>query len=285
MRLTMSIKTALITGCSTGIGRALANEFLQQGYKVYATARSLNSLSNFQHPNLVALSLDVNNQSDIKHVVETINNDSGYLTVLVNNAGFAAMGPVAELSQEKLQQQFATNVFAPIALTQAFLPLLRNNNQEQASQIVNIGSVSGIVTTPYSGAYCATKSALHSLSDALRMELKPFNIDVITVQPGSIESEFGNNSLKNLADLIGPNSLYAPLKKHIKARAMASQQNPTPAAKLAEILVKKLQNNPKPELPIGNGSCLLPLLKGVLSTRMLDKILRKKFGLSGLIEK
>src|SRR5690554_7858139 len=101
MRITMSIKTALITGCSTGIGRALANEFLQQGYKVYATARSLNSLSNFQHPNLVALSLDVNNQSDIKHVVETINNDSGYLTVLVNNAGFAAMGPVAELRSEE----------------------------------------------------------------------------------------------------------------------------------------------------------------------------------------
>lgn len=281
----MSIKTVLITGCSSGIGYALVNEFLQQGYRVYASARSLASFTGIQHERLRTITLDVNNQEHIDAAVAAIEQDSGYLSVLVNNAGFAAMGPVAELSQEKLQQQFATNVFAPIALTQAFLPLLRNNNQEQASQIVNIGSVSGIVTTPYSGAYCATKSALHSLSDALRMELKPFNIDVITVQPGSIESEFGNNSLKNLADLIGPNSLYAPLKKHIEARAMASQQNPTSAIKLAEILVKKLQNNPKPELPIGNGSRLLPLLKGVLSTRMLDKILRKKFGLSGLIEK
>lgn len=281
----MSIKTALITGCSTGIGRALANEFLQQGYKVYATARSLNSLSNFQHPNLVALSLDVNNQSDIKHVVETINNDSGYLTVLVNNAGFAAMGPVAELSQEKLQQQFATNVFAPIALTQACLPLLRNNESGQNAQVVNIGSVSGIVTTPFSGAYCATKSALHSLSDALRMELEPFGIDVITVQPGSIQSEFGNNSLKNLADLINQDSIYAPVKEYIEARAMASQQNPTTAKELARILVKELQEKPKATVAIGNGSRLLPLIKKLLPTKTFDNILKKKFGLNELVSK
>lgn len=281
----MLIKTVLITGCSSGIGRALTNEFLQQGYRVYASARSLTSLADMQHERLRTLSLDVNKQEDIDAAVAAIEQDSGYLSVLVNNAGFAAMGPVAELSQEKLQQQFATNVFAPIALTQACLPLLQKNNKQLASQVINIGSVSGIVTTPFSGAYCATKSALHSLSDALRMELKPFNIDVITVQPGSIESEFGNNSLKNLADLISPTSLYAPLKKNIEARAMASQQNPTTAAKLAEILVKALQNHPKSELPIGNGSRLLPLLKRVLSTKMLDNILRKKFGLDELSEK
>lgn len=281
----MLIKTVLITGCSSGIGRALTNEFLQQGYRVYASARSLTSLADMQHERLRTLSLDVNKQEDIDAAVAAIEQDSGYLSVLVNNAGFAAMGPVAELSQEKLQQQFATNVFAPIALTQACLPLLQKNNKQLASQVINIGSVSGIVTTPFSGAYCATKSALHSLSDALRMELKSFNIDVITVQPGSIESEFGNNSLKNLTDLISPTSLYAPLKKNIEARAMASQQNPTTAAKLAEILVKALQNHPKAELPIGNGSRLLPLLKRVLSTKMLDNILRKKFGLDELSEK
>ncbi len=281
----MLIKTVLITGCSSGIGRALTNEFLQQGYRVYASARSITALVDLKHDRLRTLSLDVNNQADIDAAVAAIKQDSGYLNVLVNNAGFAAMGPISELSQEKLQQQFATNVFAPIALTQACLPLLQKCSKDQAAQVVNIGSVSGIVTTPFSGAYCATKSALHSLSDALRMELKPFNIDVITVQPGSIESEFGNNSLKNLADLIGPTSIYAPLKKNIEARAMASQQNPTSAAKLAKILVRKLQNQQKAELAIGNGSRLLPLLKRVLSTSMLDKILRKKFGLSGLKEK
>lgn len=278
----MSIKTVLITGCSSGIGHALMNEFLLQGYRVYASARSLSSFTGMEHPRLRTFTLDVNHQADIDSAAAAIEQDSGYLSVLVNNAGFAAMGPVSELSQEKLQQQFATNVFAPVALTQTFLPLLQKNKAAGPAQVVNIGSVSGVVTTPFSGAYCATKAALHSLSDALRMELKPFNIDVITVQPGSIESEFGNNSLKNLADLISEDSLYAPLKKNIEARAMASQQNPTSAADLAKILVGKLQKNPKAELPIGNGSRSLPLVKWVLSTKTLDSILRRKFGLDTL---
>lgn len=281
----MKPKTVLITGCSSGIGRALAKEFLQQGYKVYASARNVASLDDFKHERLTALSLDVNNSDDINTVVKAIEQDSGCLNVLVNNAGYAAMGPVAELSAEKLQQQFATNVFAPIALTQACMPLLRQGSKEQAAQVVNLGSISGIVTTPFSGAYCATKSALHSLSDALRMELKPFNIDVITVQPGGIESEFGNNSLKSLSDLISPNSIYAPLKENMEARAMASQQNPTPASELAQILVTQLQGKPKPELRIGHGSRLLPLLKRALPTKMLDNILSKKFGLNSLAER
>lgn len=281
----MTIRTVLITGCSSGIGRALTNEFLQQGYKVYASARSVSALDDLHHPHLIKLTLDVNQPADIAAAMAAIEKDSGYLDILVNNAGYAAMGPVLELSPEKLQQQFATNVFAPIALTQACVPLLRKDNQDQAAQVVNIGSISGIVTTPFSGAYCATKSALHSLSDALRMELKPFNIDVITVQPGGIESEFGNSSLKSLANLISSDSLYAAVTDKIEARAMASQQNPTPAAELARILVTQLRNNPKAELPIGNGSFLLPLLKRIVSTKMLDKILSKKFGLNLLAVK
>lgn len=249
----MNTKTVLITGCSSGIGRALTKEFLQQGYKVYASARNIASLNDLKHENLIALTLDVNSESDIKAVVTAIKQDCGYLSALVNNAGYAAMGPVAELTAEKLQQQFATNVFAPIALTQACIPLLRKGSNKEAAQVVNLGSISGIVTTPFSGAYCATKSALHSLSDALRMELKPFNIDVITVQPGGIESEFGNNSLKSLSNLISPASIYAPLKESMEARAMASQQNPTPAAELAQILVKQLQSQPKAELRIEIG--------------------------------
>lgn len=278
----MSIKTVLITGCSSGIGRALAHEFLQQGCKVYASARSLESLAGLEHERLKTIPLDVNKQEEIDAAVTAIEQDSGYLSVLVNNAGFAAMGPVIELNQDKLQQQFATNVFAPIALTQACLGLLQNNQHSQGAQVVNIGSVSGTVTTPFSGAYCATKSALHSLSDALRMELKPFDIDVITVKPGSIESEFGNNSLKNLADLISPTSPYAPVKQYIEARATASQQNPTTATKLAELLVSALSHTPKAEQPIGNGSRLLPLLKRILPTKKLDSILSKKFGLNQL---
>ena len=276
----MTVKTVLITGCSSGIGRALTEAFLLRGYRVYAAVRTAGSLQDLQHAQLRELVLDVNNPDAITSAIAHIEADSGYLNTLVNNAGFAAMGPVLELDNQRLQQQFATNVFAPVALTRACLPLLRQTaSAGQPAQVVNIGSISGITTTPFSGAYCASKAALHSLSDALRMELAPFNIQVITVQPGAIESKFGDNSLASLSNLITDDSLYAPLRPFIQARAMASQQNPTPAQAFAEILVQRLDTNPAAVLRIGNGSRVLPLLKWLLPTRLLDRILRKRFGL------
>ena len=276
----MTEKTVLITGCSSGIGRALTEEFLRQGFRVYAGARRTDSLNNLRSERLVPLAMDVNQPDDIARVIQTISQQSGQLNCLINNAGYAAMGPVAELGSESLQQQFATNVFAPVALIQAALPLLRNAARAgQPAQVVNIGSVSGVLTTPFSGAYCATKSALHALSDALRMELAPFHIQVITVQPGAIQSKFGDNSLANLGDLIRPDSLYAPLKEQIKARATASQDNPTPAADFARELMAQLLSRPDPVIRIGNGSRILPLIARWLPVPLRDRILSKKFGL------
>lgn len=277
-------KTVLITGCSSGIGQALAKEFHKQGFKVYASARNTDSLSELSAIGINTLKLDVNSSEQIASAIAQIQQQSGQLNVLINNAGYAAMGPVIELNSDSLQQQFATNVFAPMALISAALPLLKKSSQsQQVAQVVNIGSISGLVTTPFSGAYCATKSAIHSLSDALRMELKPFGIDVITVQPGAIQSKFGDNSLAGVSNLIADNSLYAPVKQHIEARATASQENPTPASEFAEILVSKLQQAKVPAtIKIGNGSVLLPLLKRILPTNTLDKILMKKFGLTSL---
>lgn len=276
----MTVKTVLITGCSSGIGRALTEAFLLRGYQVYATVRTAGSLQDLPQAQLRELVMDVNDPDAIAGTIARIKADHGYLNVLVNNAGFAAMGPVLELDNQRLQQQFATNVLAPIALTQACLPLLRQAaSAGQPAQVVNIGSISGITTTPFSGAYCASKAALHSLSDALRMELAPFNIQVITVQPGAIESKFGDNSLASLSNLIADDSLYAPLRPFIQARAMASQQNPTPAQEFADVLLQRLHNNPAAVLRIGNGSHSLPLLKALLPTRLLDRILRQRFGL------
>lgn len=274
------MKTVLITGCSSGIGRALCEKFLSKGFHVYASARNLASLDDLaEHPQLTKLSLDVNNASSITNAIAAIKQDNANLDILINNAGYAAMGPLVDMPIADLRAQFETNVFAPMELTKACLPLLTS---QQSAQVVNLGSVSGITTTPFSGAYCATKAALHSLSDAHRMELAPFGIEVITVQPGAIESKFGDNSLANVLSRITPESLYAPLKDAIKARAMASQDNPTPAAEFAESLVEQLLNNPKPVIRIGNGSSALPLLKRWLPTKMLDKILSKKFNLSSL---
>jgi NAD(P)-dependent dehydrogenase (short-subunit alcohol dehydrogenase family) len=296
------MKTVLITGCSSGIGHALCEKYLAKGFHVYASARNIRGLDNLaEHSNLTKLTIDVNSPSSINNALVQIKQDNSYLDVLINNAGYAAMGPLADMPIEDLRAQFETNVFAPMEMTKACLPLLmakRIITQKQLAekvpakddikynaQIVNIGSVSGITTTPFSGAYCATKAALHSLSDAQRMELAPFGIDVITVQPGAIESKFGDNSLHNVLQRITPKSLYAPLKDAIQARATASQDNPTPAAEFAERLVEQLLNNPKPVIRIGNGSFGLPLLKRWLPVAILDKILSKKFNLPSLAKR
>ena len=285
------MKTVLITGCSSGIGRALCEKYLSKGFHVYASARNIRSLDTLvDHSALKKLALDVNSSSSIRNAIAHIKQDHNRLDVLINNAGYAAMGPLVDMPIEDLRAQFETNVFAPMELTKACLPLLmansgRSDGKASNAQVVNIGSVSGITTTPFSGAYCATKSALHSLSDAQRMELAPFNIDVITVQPGAIESKFGDNSLTNVLQRITPDSLYAPLKDAIKARATASQDDPTPAAEFANILVEQLLDKPKPVIRIGNGSFGLPLLKRWLPATILDKILSKKFSLPTLAQR
>lgn len=275
----MSARTVLITGCSSGIGRALTEEFLRHGFRVYAAARNTQSLSGLISDQLIPISMDVNNPDDIASTAETITHDGGKLDYLINNAGYAAMGPVVELSTEDLKQQFETNVFAPIALTKALLPMLRASCN---AQVVNIGSVSGILTTPFSGAYCATKAALHALSDALRMELAPFNIKVVTVQPGAIESKFGDNSLENMSNLIDEQSLYAPLKKSIQDRATASQDNPTPTKEFATELMAQLLSQPDAVIRIGNGSRALPFIRRWIPIEWVDKLLSKKFGLDSL---
>ena len=275
---------ALITGCSSGIGRALCEEYLSKGFYVYASARNIHSLEDLADNNqLKKITLDVNDSSSIHNAIARIKQDHDHLDVLINNAGYAAMGPLVDMPIEDLRAQFETNVFAPMELTKACLPLLMSNkNSERNSQVVNIGSVSGITPTPFSGAYCATKAALHALSDAQRMELKPFGVDVIIVQPGAIESKFGDNSLANVLQRITDKSLYAPLKEAIKARATASQDNPTPASEFAKILVAQLLNKPRSTIRIGNGSLGLPLLKRWLPESILDKILSKKFNLPSL---
>ncbi|HCM06131.1 MAG TPA: short-chain dehydrogenase [Oceanospirillales bacterium] len=275
---------ALITGCSSGIGRALCEEYLSKGFYVYASARNIHSLEDLADNNqLKKITLDVNDSSSIHNAIARIKQDHDHLDVLINNAGYAAMGPLVDMPIEDLRAQFETNVFAPMELTKACLPLLMSNkNSERNAQVVNIGSVSGITPTPFSGAYCATKAALHALSDAQRMELKPFGVDVIIVQPGAIESKFGDNSLANVLQRITDKSLYAPLKDAIKARATASQDDPTPASEFAKTLVDQLLNKPNSTIRIGNGSFGLPLLKRWLPETILDKILSKKFNLPSL---
>ncbi len=267
-------KVALVTGASSGIGRALAVELQQQGYVVYATARKISDLSALTTAGFFALELDVNDQTAIDHAVNTITAQHGRLDLLINNAGFGAMGPVLDCSPAQLQLQFQTNVFSLVQMTRSLLPLLLQSR----SMVVNIGSVSADFVTPYAGIYCASKAAVHAINTALRLELAPFGIAVVLVQPGAIASEFGATASQQAELTMNEQSLWWPLRDGIRRRARASQQKPTPTADFAQQVLKKLLQTPTPRLiRAGYGSAILPFLARWLPAAMIDWLLRRQF--------
>jgi len=270
-------KTALITGCSSGIGKQLSMAMLDKGYRVISTARSMEKIADLRAKGAITLALDVTVQASIDDAMTQISAQGHRIDILVNNAGYGAMGPVAEMPSDELEKQFATNVFGPVNMVRACVP---DMHKLGGGLIVNIGSVSGILVTPFSGAYCATKAALHALSDAMRMELAPFNINVMTVMPGAIESEFGNSAESSLTRTLPKDSLYEWARDGIQKRARASQSNPTPTDQFVQALLKNIEAvKPTAEVTIGNGSTVLPLLARVLPTKLRDAILKRSFGL------
>lgn len=278
--MSINNKNVLITGCSSGIGWTLALEFQQRGYRVWATARNLQSLQDLADKNIQLLSLDVNSESQVEEVVQTIIKTDGHLDMLVNNAGYGSMGPLIDLPGEELEHQFSTNVFAPMRLIRKVAPQMCARKQ---GTIVNIGSVSGVLCTPFSGSYCASKAAFNVLSDVLRMELKPFGIRVVTVQPGAVQSRFADNASRVLKQVMKPDSLYMPIEQSVQKRANASQDNPTPADSFCRDLVNKLESGRSLNIiRLANGSLAFPLLKTLLPTAILEKVLGRLFGLDRL---
>jgi len=270
--------TILITGCSSGIGLALALECKKRGHTVFATARQPAALAALTAQGLHAVELDVTRADSIASALTQIQAQGGRLDMLVNNAGYGQFGAVIDTDPDTLRRQFETNVVAPVALSRAFLPLLRASQQ---ACIANIGSISGIVATPFAGVYCASKAALHALSDAMRMELGPFGVRVVTVQPGAIQSSFGDNAGHQLE--LPANSPYAAVARFIQGRAQMSQKGSTPvdvfAARVADHL---LNQNAGPICRTGAQSTRLPLLKKLMPTKTLDAKMQKLFGLDQL---
>ena len=272
----MTTPVALITGCSSGIGRALAETMRDAGYQVWACARKPADLASLQAAGLRALALDVNDARAIARALAELHQEAGRLDVLVNNAGYGAMGPLLDAGAAGMRQQFETNVFSLVELTRACFTLLR------ASQglVVNIGSVSGVLVTPFAGAYCASKAAVTALSDALRMELAPFAIDVMEVQPGAIASRFGNTASQQASEVLREDSPWWPLREAVQARANASQQDATPTEAFARQLLAAIQRKNRPlRVRIGKGSRALPLLAALLPKRLLMRVLQRRFAL------
>lgn len=271
-------RTVLVTGCSSGLGRALAVAFRAAGCRVVATARRTETLDLAPGDDLLALALDVTEGESIARAVTAAEAWGPGIDVLVNNAGIGLIGPAAELEVDDLRRQLETNVVGPVALMGAVVPGMARRG---GGVVVNIGSVSGLTTTPFAGAYCASKAALHALSEAARLELAGFGIRVVIVQPGAVASSFATSSAVGIERYRSSGSLYSPLADAIERRARLSENRPTPAASAAEYIVERvLRESPPAVIRCGRGATLLPLL-GRLPRAWRDRLLRRRFGLAG----
>ncbi len=193
-------ETILITGCSSGIGRATTLAAHASNHTVVATARRLESLDDLPE-DIVRVRLDVCDPESVRAAVTEATERTGGVTALVNNAGFGQSGPIECLTEEQIAHQFETNVYGPVRLIQAVLPQMRERHR---GRIVNVSSAAGRFSTPFLGIYCASKFALEAVSDALRVEVAPFGVRVVVVEPGPIATNFGDVALHSVGeDVLG----------------------------------------------------------------------------------
>ncbi|KAJ3679451.1 hypothetical protein LUZ60_017462 [Juncus effusus] len=258
--LSPSQPVVLITGCSSGgIGAALATAFASAGCAVVATSRSLSSMQELEGEAGVRLKrLDVRSEESVREAVEGVLMEFGRIDVVVNNAGVHVVAPLVEVGMDEVQAVFDTNVYGPMRLIQAVVPHMI---ERRKGKIVNVGSVAALAPGPWAGVYTASKSALHALSDTLRLELRTFGINVITVAPGAIKSNLGNSSLAKYNE-ISEWKYYKKFESALRARTDISQgPKSTPADIFAEKLVKNvLRENPNSWFSYGHLSSIMAVL-------------------------
>jgi NAD(P)-dependent dehydrogenase (short-subunit alcohol dehydrogenase family) len=179
----------LVTGCSSGIGRATAKRCAQRGHVVYASARKLDSIADLESDGCRLLALDVTDEASMSEAVRAVEAEHGAVGALVNNAGYSQSGAVESVPLDEVRRQFETNVFGLVRMCQLVLPAMR---AQHAGRIVNVSSMGGTLVFPGGGIYHATKFAVEAISDALRFEVSGFGIEVVVVQPGAIRTHFAD---------------------------------------------------------------------------------------------
>lgn len=194
----MHEETVLVTGSSSGIGRATAELFHTEGWQVYATARNPADVQALADMGCEIASLDVTDDEDVTRVVDRIIDETGRIDCLVNNAGYAQVGPVEDVPVERVQSQFDVNVFGPHRLARAVLPHMR---EQEEGTIVNVSSVVGRISVPGMGIYSGSKFAMEGISDALRGEVGEYGIDVVLVEPGPVDTSFTDRATEEVEGL------------------------------------------------------------------------------------
>jgi NADP-dependent 3-hydroxy acid dehydrogenase YdfG len=221
-------RAVLVTGCSTGIGRATALRLHRAGLPVFATARRPETLESLAAEGMATLALDVSDEESIAVAVKRIVDEHGAVGVLVNNAGSGVYGAVEDVPLDRVRSSFETNVFGMLRLTQLVLPGMRAQN---SGRIVNISSVLGRFSPPGGGLYQATKHAMEAYSDALRMEVAGFGVQVSLIEPGIVRTEFFSNAIAQFAG--PPDTPYAQFYDKLATWAIEVHEGKNAAARIA----------------------------------------------------
>jgi len=269
-------KSILITGCSSGIGKATALFLRDKGYRVFATARKPEDVLALKQVGFESFLLDVRQPEQILSVINTIKTlTGGHLYALCNNAGYAQPGALEDIDRKNLRDQFETNVFGLHDLTRLTLPIFR---EQGYGRIIHLGSILGIISLPFRGAYNASKYAVEGLADTLRLELRDTQIYVSIIEPGPIETAFRDNALSAYQGHIEPStSAYRETYKRFLSNFMRDKNQLSfsehPEA-VAKIIYHALESShPKPHYLVTKPAYLLSFLKRVLPTRWLDFLL------------
>ncbi|CAL5372690.1 unnamed protein product [Camellia sinensis] len=272
-------KVVLITGCGKGgIGYEYCKAFAEQNCHVFASdiPHRLNDMTELSSQNIDTLELDVTSDQSVASATQKIISKCGRIDVLINNAGIGSTGPLAELSLDEVKKAYEINTLGGLRLVQQVVPHMAS---QRSGMIVNVGSVVGNVSTPWAGSYCASKAAVHSMTNTLRLELKPFGINVALVVPGAVKSSLGSHNMEKLANCDW--KLYGEYKEAIAERAGASQGGKATDATIFARHVAKKVLSPRPPKQIVFGH--MTGLFAVLSWSPLwvrDQFFTNRFGLN-----
>lgn len=275
----MDQKVAVVTGSSSGIGFATSLLLARNGFYTYATMRNLDKSKSImdvakkEKLPLEVIQLDVNDDKSVKDAVNKIAEEKNKVDVLVNNAGYALVGCVEDLSIDEVKAIFETNLFGILRVTQAVLPTMR---KQGSGIIVNVSSVAGRISFPVTPAYISTKFALEGMSESMRYELEQFGIKVILVEPGVIRTDFSGN-MKVARKATDPNSPYAQLTQKVSAGLKLLVEHGTPPEEVAKVILKAATSeNPDPRYLVGNDAAIIMEARKNMSDIEFEKFMKKE---------
>lgn len=275
----MYTKVALVTGASSGIGEATARKLQSLGYVVYAVARRIEKMKHLEDAGIHTLAMDVTDDLSMQRGIKEIISRSARIDVLVNNAGYGSYGALEDVSLTEARAQFEVNIFGAARLIQLVLPYMRSL---RTGTIINISSMGGKIHTPLGAWYHGTKFALEAMSDCLRMEVQPFGIDVVIIEPGGIKTEWATIAANKLLQVSGE-SPYANQAKAMAESMIgeASRKRQSPPELIADTIAKTVTaTRPKTRYAVGFGAKPMIFIRRILSDRAFDSFMRMATGIS-----